>query len=1722
MESPSFALGSRGLLSKQTGGMLASAYGGGRLVNGSGGQQGLDASEENPTAALLRLTLLQLQRVLTQNAALSDALRGALAGEERTCASLQQHKVILEEAAAQNAAATDRARSLIAAEVQAAHTSAQEARDTMNAEVKRIQQEAEEARSLMAAELENTKKTEEELRRVMTAKIQQAEQAVEEARRVLTLEREAAKKSADEARVLMESEIEKMKKIAADTKDEAAEERSALQEREKSLLHELQEKEKQLKELTMHVDRQQAAHREELERLTSAVASLQRELADREAASAQRDSELQAARQQMEGGVLRIKELEGVTRMLEEEAARKDKFLESELAEKDLTFQQRLQQQEEQMQAALSRRDAELAEAMAQHQEALDAMEKRHQTACELLAADLRKDAARALQIMEEQLQKQTSMARERLAQVTELQGECKVKEAALLAAKKEAEEERASKEEQTKAAQAALAALHDGMMLKEQELQQLHQQQHAELQKQLDAKDRNVVEVLMRRDEEQKQHRKENELLQKKLQEALKELAAVRAQQAAAAKAAEQQHAELERLHGLRKQMEKKLLQMQIEGRRAVRPRLAAVAVVMDPETSAPVEADEKEQQQQQSEAHTPRQPGKQRRKESQMQVEWADQAGQGIPVEAVKKQADASSAGREPNDSDACSPKAAGQGWRGRRARTSVTGSVSVCTPQEASAPQPPHTEHSQAEGASQGSSKAEECSPLGEDLMQTDEPHDARRHSLRLRKHIKIEASPAPLPSSAATSKPTTSHEDENDGGSNRFEAVKEARGQASSRVPSREELRRMGKKRGGRRHRGGKKASEETAVAEDGVDQAEVGGLSTSRESLEARSPEEEGSNSSSRGGRGAQGRAAVSEYFAHIKKLIEDCPFQGTVQFEAFITSTVQEILNRGLLVVSDQKCSRVVEKLIALLANFIAFQEGGRKPTFDTGESSEEEKLQSRLRCLDSYVSLLRAIAPVAPNLATHPNGSHVLQTLLNSVPAVVEFEKKHKNTTGEGGCIFCFKQQQLLSEGGGWLQLLHCAMGSHIFRSAVRAAAGIDCLVPADVAGRRSRRKTRRDCEETLTSPQVSAALTAVLGKAGQDARLAKVPKAFLHELAAITNAVAAAIAADPFSLPFDAFAAPSLQVLMLTLHARKQGGAPARQDIAVSNKIGFSAFACGHADALVDSPTGSRILEVALPLLTAERFQLVFAHWMVKKLNDLAQGRFGNFVLQKVLQAPVFQGAHLKQFVQTLDFGGCLNAATSAVLWRCAEACRRLQVSYKEFAKKMFEAVGVKGGSATRYAWWCLLTLCLPDDLPSELMAESGAGEEGDKAAKTLEHTQEEGEEGKEHDTWSLIRMQDVCTPSGCSIIISLLTFPPATIQPLNAGFKKFIKDCRRCKIAVKKWKGKGVKPGIEFHPLLELMTTNKLASRVLQQIVDPATAGIQQSAVQYMIRSLVPFIPSFAVDPVGGFVLTSIYSAASPEVKRQIAEALLQIEAELKTKNYAAYMKCEIYRYTKDKEEWQARQEKRNRTRNLFKDILATPAVEAEDEGENEENGLLKTLKDDPIAKQLTQDVGVSEKKDGVKKKKRRKDDGEEAELEIDSTLDVEAAQNIDRVFLEAFDEKQQQLSRKKWSKNTLKASGEDVSSEPTTLDPPLEFESGKCKKDPTLEAALFFIEGTRESLSKRERARRRKLEASFLEDKSLKIIAEKLAAAESHRASEKKQKISSSRKRKKFSL
>ncbi|CDJ37379.1 hypothetical protein, conserved [Eimeria tenella] len=124
---------------------------------------------------------------------------------------------------------------------------------------------------------------------------------------------------------------------------------------------------------------------------------------------------------------------------------------------------------------------------------------------------------------------------------------------------------------------------------------------------------------------------------------------------------------------------------------------------------------------------------------------------------------------------------------------------------------------------------------------------------------------------------------------------------------------------------------------------------------------------------------------------------------------------------QGLLLLSERQCSRVAEKLISLLANFLSFSpsssssssnssssnssssnssssssSGGRLPAAvaAAAAAAAEPSLEAaKLRCLYTWRLLLSHFVPLVSQLSVHPSGSHVLQTLLQSLPAAVQQE---------------------------------------------------------------------------------------------------------------------------------------------------------------------------------------------------------------------------------------------------------------------------------------------------------------------------------------------------------------------------------------------------------------------------------------------------------------------------------------------------------------------------------------------------------------------------------------------------------------------------------------------------------------------------------------------------------------------------------------------------------
>ncbi|KFH13830.1 hypothetical protein TGMAS_266400B, partial [Toxoplasma gondii MAS] len=314
----------------------------------------------------------------------------------------------------------------------------------------------------------------------------------------------------------------------------------------------------------------------------------------------------------------------------------------------------------------------------------------------------------------------------------------------------------------------------------------------------------------------------------------------------------------------------------------------------------------------------------------------------------------------------------------------------------------------------------------------------------------------------------------------------------------------------------------------------------------------------------------------------------------------------------------------------------------------------------------------------------------------------------------------------------------------------------------------------------------------------------------------------------------------------------------------------------------------------------------------------------------------------------------------------------------------------------------------------------------------------------------------------------------------------------------------------------PALLSLATDAQGSRLLEGLVKAAASASHSSgrgekesessrnvlfppqAVQQLLKAFCGNYAQAALHPTGGFVVTTFYDAATVDIKRRIVQELLEVEDELREKNYAAYVNCEIHTFKRNEEGWATRQEKKSKTRELFKDLLAEEGDQAEDVVEAEKTekhaaheAARALLERDAVAQQL---LGVDEKKKGKKTvEKRKKKQAPESDSDGDvfeesSTSRKEAQEAVDTIFSEAAKEQKGKRRRTKTEQTELAdqdADGASAADSSSGTSKKRKGEKGEAApQDKTLEAAFFFIEGTRSDLSKRQVAKRRKLEAAKL--------------------------------------
>ncbi|KAF8822837.1 hypothetical protein IE077_002381, partial [Cardiosporidium cionae] len=644
---------------------------------------------------------------------------------------------------------------------------------------------------------------------------------------------------------------------------------------------------------------------------------------------------------------------------------------------------------------------------------------------------------------------------------------------------------------------------------------------------------------------------------------------------------------------------------------------------------------------------------------------------------------------------------------------------------------------------------------------------------------------------------------------------------------------------------------------------------------------------------------------ILHYFSGLKPLLNSATSPTSCEDDVFaVTQILEELLHKEWTVAVDQQCSKILEKALSRLFSCVLALSA------DKGNLSTTDNNSIYNRSLNTFVDFFESILKKCSFLVTQPYASHVLQTSLSLFLRIYQtIEGTQCPLAQRIETLFPSFLQHVADSSSGLVSVICNACGSHVIRSFLLVCGGY--LVPfGDATGNRHSKTRKNFREEELPKTRTT------------------VPQAFSRCILSITETLVEYLKEDSLGLSLDPYAAPVIELLLLILftdgyadetHAMIQAllympesmqnitddRTAAKEDTQPSSKQVIL------ADTLAKSPIGSRVLEKVIECCTAEEFYQLFRHWMIIDLNTLAQASLGNYVLQKTLTCSQFSAVYLEQFIGTFDFKACREKGNPALLWRCAEACRRFQSCYKKFVRRLFLSFGMHDTSHCHLLWLAILTMVSMEECSVTL--EPSIHESTSMDTPVLE-TKEEN------------FLKRKIQPSGCSLLFCLLKFPPEFISPLLSGFRKFLAVSSVAKAATES----------DFPPprsLLRKLATDRQGSRLLQSMTEPGSP-ISAIAIQKLIKKFKGMYTDLALNPMGGFLVTSFYKAAKVELKRTIAQELSEIKDTLKSKNYAVYKCCEIYKFQQDETAWMAAQTPKNKTRELFRDILTHTPVATED--------------------------------------------------------------------------------------------------------------------------------------------------------------------------------------------
>mmetsp|Transcript_22767 Transcript_22767/g.43658 ORF Transcript_22767/g.43658 Transcript_22767/m.43658 type:complete len:878 (+) Transcript_22767:47-2680(+) len=378
--------------------------------------------------------------------------------------------------------------------------------------------------------------------------------------------------------------------------------------------------------------------------------------------------------------------------------------------------------------------------------------------------------------------------------------------------------------------------------------------------------------------------------------------------------------------------------------------------------------------------------------------------------------------------------------------------------------------------------------------------------------------------------------------------------------------------------------------------------------------------------------------------------------------EAMLASrAVEEIGERALAVASDQRGSKVLERLL---------RKAG-KETFD---------------------DLFRQLMAALPDLAPNQYASHVLESALASWADRMLSEAEAARPQTEPLIAQC----NALMRDGAWPALVEDACASHVARSLVLTLGG-------------------------FTTGQDGEGKAAV--RAGQlpQRRCEHLPEELAESRRAVARVLLNLLQQDE-TICLSANASPVIQLLVRVLRDRKDRALLNQVCAAIVGAPSEPAGATPDAkrcDSLLHSAAGSRALEAVLETASAEAASSMFTSFFRLRMRAMTSGgagEFGLYLAQKVADS-LRDEPQLMLMLAEVDLATCLSPSAVApqkvVVVRLLEACLRLQTGFKHIATEVFRALGLRNNSENHKVWptlLCLEDIGGPEALLREIASESG----------------------------------------------------------------------------------------------------------------------------------------------------------------------------------------------------------------------------------------------------------------------------------------------------------------------------------------------------------------------------------------------------------------------------